>query len=201
MKRSFFVLIISLFVLLTFAKLSPSFAQENVVETDTPIGQENLATQSAPSTQKINYELPFPGMLPDNPFYFLKVIRDAIVKALINDDLKRARFSLESGEKRMYAGKLLVDKNKDKLAVETIAKSNNYLEDAINAIKKYSKNNPKSTDVKPFLSVFDTVVLKHLEIAGEIKPSIDAGYEKSFENEHERMKRIERVVRNMLNAK
>ncbi len=183
--------------LLVFPR-SDSFAQENVVETETPIGESETATESAPTVTKVNYELPYPGMLPDNPFYFLKVIRDGIVKMLINDDLKRARFSLESGEKRMYAGKLLVEKNKDELAVETISKSNNYLDDALKAIVIYMKAHPKNTDAKQFLHQFDSAVRKHMEIAGEIKDKVDKNYQNLFAKEQERMKKIEQSVKGLL---
>lgn len=198
MKRAVFLSIFILLALLISPKSNYSYAQENVVETDTPIGESATATKSAPTVEKVNYELPYPGMLPDNPFYFLKVIRDGIVKMLINDNLKRARFSLESGEKRMYAAKLLVEKNKDELAVETISKSNNYLNDAVKAIGIYINANPKSTDAKQFLHQFDTAVLKHMEIAGEIKDKVDKKYQSSFSNEQKRMKKVEQSVKGLL---
>lgn len=176
------------------------YANENVVETDILVGKDIVATTSS-TPRTINYELPFPGMLPDNPFYFLKVIRDGLIKMLINDDLKRARFSLESGEKRVYAARLLIGKNKDKLAIDTLSKGNNYLNDAIIAIKKYSKDNPTSTDVKPFLSEFDTAVLKIIEINTYLKPSVDKAYLNNFLMEKKRTEQIEKVVKQALLAK
>ena len=86
MKR----VLLSLFLAISLLVLVPngaiSRAQEVVTETDTPVGVDTNATESSIIiSQRVNYELPYPGMLPDNPFYFLKVLRDGIVKLLINE--------------------------------------------------------------------------------------------------------------------
>lgn len=181
MKRVFFHIIVGLFVFTFFTNTGIINAQETVIQTETPVGIDVQASQSSLiKSQRINYELPYPGILPDNPFYFLKVMRDGIVKFLINDSLKKAQFSLLVAEKRMYAGKLLVDKGKDELAITTIAKSNNYLDEALLAIRMVKKQNPKSPDVKLFLQQFKSATLKHLEISGDIKPSIDKIYQEQF---------------------
>ena len=148
-------------------------APSGVATTEVP---QNVTTESA----RVNYELPYPGMLPDNPFYFLKVLRDRIVKSLITNPFQAAKFSLLTSQKRMYAGKLLVDKKKYDLAFETIEKSNNYLLDAINAIKKEQKDNPKSSDIRPFWDQVRTVALKHKEVLQDIKPRVGKKYEQQI---------------------
>ena len=37
---------------------------------------ESAQTEAATDSAKINYDLPFPGILPDNPLYKLKILRD-----------------------------------------------------------------------------------------------------------------------------
>lgn len=174
-------------------------AQEEVVETDTPVGIDTVASEGA-LTQfaRVDYELPYPGMLPDHPLYILKVIRDGIVKILINDSMKRARFSLLSAEKRMYAGKMLVEKNKDALAVETIGKGNNYLNEALEAIEGVKKQTPKHTDIRPFLLQFKAATEKHLEIAKDISPSIDSDVVGQFEVESRRIEDFHKKAAGML---
>ncbi len=199
MKQLFFLIVLALFAITITQKTGIVFAQETVVETDTPIGVDIQATQSAmDKSQRINYELPYPGMLPDNPLYILKVIRDGIVKFLINDSLKKAQFSLLVAEKRMYAGKLLVEKNKDQLAVSTISKSNNYLDESLIAIRMVKKENPKSPDVKLFLQQFKSATLKHLEIARDIKPSIDKNVLDQFIKQEQRIQFYEKTAENLL---
>lgn len=182
MKRLFFLIVLAFFAFVMTQKTEKVFAQETVIETDTPVGIDTQASQSSEITpQRIDYELPYPGMLPDNPLYILKVIRDGVVKFLINDSLKKAQFSLLVAEKRMYSGKLLVAKNKDQLAITTISKSNNYLDEALIAIKTVKKQNPKSPDIKLFLQQFKSATLKHLEIASDLKPSIDKNLRDQFD--------------------
>ena len=91
---------------------------------------------SAGAAMKVEYELPYPGILPDNVFYYLKAIRDNIQKFLITDPLKKAEFDLLQSDKRLAASKALFDKGKDSLSITTLSKSGNYFEDAISNIRK-----------------------------------------------------------------
>ena len=199
MKRTVFLIVVVLFVFLTTVKVPSLYAQETVVKTDTPVGIDTLATPSSDMTvERVNYELPYPGMLPDNPFYFLKVIRDGIVKMLINNPLKKAQFSLLNAEKRMYAGKMLHDKGNDQLAIDTIGKSNNYLFDAIQAIRSVKSKTPKNTDIRPFLEQFKTAASKHLEMMEDMKQSIDKNLQDQFLVEEKRIKNSKVTVEQLL---
>ena len=84
---------------------------------------------------KIDYQLPYPGLLPDSPLYFLKVARDRIIDFLIADPLKQAEFDLLQSEKRLAAGITLFGKGKKELAITTISKGENYLEKTISNIE------------------------------------------------------------------
>jgi len=202
MKRSIIIVLLALFVCNLVFYTNPVNAQDMVIETDTPIGVEMTATESSIITEpRINYELPYPGMLPDHPLYFLKAIRDGMVKLLINDDLKMAKFSLLNAEKRMFAGKMLFEKNKDEKAIDTISKSNNYISDTHKAIIKYKKSHPKSADIRPFLHKFDYALLKHQEIATDLKPLVDKKYLQQFLAEEKRMIQKEQTVKALLNQK
>lgn len=87
--------------------------------------------------KKVEYQLPYPGLLPDNPLYFLKALRDAVIDFLISDPLKKADFYLLAADKRLNAGVYLVNtKNKYDLAESTISKGENYFEKAIAKTKE-----------------------------------------------------------------
>ena len=148
--------------------------------------------------QQVNYELPYPGMLPDNPFYFIKVIRDAIVKRLISDPYKKAQFSLLTSQKRLYAGKLLIKKGKMQLALDTISKSNNYLDDALASIKEVKKTHPKNPDLNLFLEQFNIVTLKHSEVLDGVKPMVDNDYREKLLWEKKRVLDNGKNVRELL---
>lgn len=201
MKRTFYLLPSALLLFFIFFKM-PLFAQDTVIQTDTPLGVEAPASQSSNmQPERVEYELTYPGMLPDNPFYILKVIRDGIVKMLINDPLKRAQFSLLNSDKRMYAGSMLVERGKDKLALETIAKSNNYLDDALTSIKDAQKQNQKSMDIKPFLLQMKASAQKHEEMMEDMDPNIDNSLKKGYAVQKQRMQIAEKNVISLLEQK
>lgn len=162
-----------------------------------PISIEEESTNSAEMEpeQNVEYELSYPGMLPDNPLYFLKTIRDAVVRFLISDSLKKAEFNLLTSDKRVYAALLLVEKDKFDLALETLSKSNNYLHEAVVAL---SKAKEEDKDINPILSNLKTSVKKHKEVVSrQIAPSIPANMKSVIDNELERLENIEKSVENL----
>src|SRR5580692_5886046 len=62
--------------------------------------------QIAPS--QVDYQLPYPGLLPDNPLYFLKMIRDNLTAFFIGKPLDKAQFDLLQSDKDVQSGYLLV---------------------------------------------------------------------------------------------
>ncbi len=202
MKRLVFLFIATFLVTALYGSVSRVNAQDTVIETDTPLGSEMPATPSSTiNVGRVNYELAYPGMLPDNPFYVLKVIRDGVVKMLINDPFKRAKFSLLNSDKRIFAGKLLLDKGKDALALETIEKSNNYLDDALRAVRDLKKQSPKSPDTEPFLQQLKTAVKKHKEFMEDMTPFVDAKLTDRFSGQKGRLENVRKTVESMLSKK
>lgn len=98
--------------------------------------KSDLAAAQSDSVQKINYELPYPGLLPDSPIYFLKIIRDKTVGFLISDPLKKAEYSLLQADKRLNAGVYLFNKGKIAISVSTISKAQNYFEESLEKAKR-----------------------------------------------------------------
>lgn len=85
---------------------------------------------AAPEEKKPEYVLPYPGILPDHPLYFLKQIRDGIMDFLIVDPLRKAEFHLLQADKRLAMGKLLVERGKRALGEATVSEGERYLERA-----------------------------------------------------------------------
>lgn len=111
----------------------------------------------------VDYELPYPGLLPDSPLYFLKMIRDRLVWFLISDPLKKADFNLLTADKRLNGALYLFreDKNKIKLVESTISKGENYFEEAIKKVKEAKKQGMDTADI---LRRLETSSQKHQEI-------------------------------------
>jgi len=83
---------------------------------------------------KANYELPFPGLLPDHPLYLLKAARDQTLVFVTTDYERKARLQLELSDKRIRAGELLVDNKKYELAVSSFSKGERYFEQSIETL-------------------------------------------------------------------
>ncbi len=80
---------------------------------------------------EIDYHFPFPGILPDHPFYPLKILRDEIYDFFLTDQLKKAEFKLLTADKRFYMAVMLKEKNKKQLALTTVKQALNYYRSGI----------------------------------------------------------------------
>ena len=72
--------------------------------------------------QEVIYELPYPGLLPDHPLYFIKSMRDKFLIFTTRDNQKKARLYLHLSDKHMSASLALVEKGKELLAVGELQK-------------------------------------------------------------------------------
>ncbi len=89
---------------------------------------QKAQAQSTPSAEILNvqYDLPYTGVLPDNPLYFLKALRDNVLGLFITDPLKKAQYDLLMADKRLSGAEALLNKKEDALAITTLSKSGNY---------------------------------------------------------------------------
>ena len=140
---------------------------------------------------KVEYELAYPGVLPDNPLHFLKATRDKIVRVLINDPVKRAEFDLLTSDKRIYAAKILMDRGKSELSLTTLSKSNNYMDAAITAARKSKR---EGRDVDAVLSNLEHAILKHEEVAKMILSRIDKKFSSQARKEIKRLSEFGKSV-------
>jgi len=100
-----------------------------------PIGEQQMS-----SVQKVEYSLPFPGILPDHPLYFLKRLRDTILEKLISDPIRKTEFYILQADKRLAMGNLLMEAGKGTLGESTISKAEKYMEQAISGMALHKKN-------------------------------------------------------------
>ncbi len=171
MKRRIAFLALALLFLFVFSPM-PSFA----ATTPSPKPAVTLSAQPAGSVtdplredsgqaaivKKPEYLLPYPGILPDHPLYFLKQIRDGILDRLIVDPLRKAEFHVLQADKRLAMGKLLVEQGKGALGETTISKGEKYLERAVSGLAAF-----KSTGRPVQASLIDLLTRsmeKHVEV-------------------------------------
>lgn len=169
-KSLFFILIFTFLALFTS---NAAFSQELSIKEAT----ESSDIQE--KDKKIEYQLPYPGLLPDSPLYFLKALRDAVVDFLISDPLKKADFYLLQADKRLNAGVYLfkIGKSKYNLAESTISKGENYFEKAISKAIEAKQQGMNIDDISRGLR---TSSRKHKEVIKELAANADAKTKESL---------------------
>lgn len=63
--------------------------------------KDSVDLKQAETQESILYALPFPGILPNHPLFFLKSLRDFIIEKMITNDVKRAEFYILQADKRL----------------------------------------------------------------------------------------------------
>ncbi len=147
------------FILIFFSlNLNKSFAQQEMV-----LKEATGSSEAGEKNKIVEYTLPYPGILPDNPLYFLKAGRDRIVGLLISDPLKKAEFNLLAADKRLNSGVYLFKKGKEKysLVISTVSKGENYFEEAIIKAREAKKQGMDTNDILRRLS---DSAYKHQEV-------------------------------------
>ncbi len=145
----------------------------------------SFAKEISPTpTPQINYELPYPGLLPDSPLYFLRVIRDKTVDFLISDPLKKAEFDLLQADKRLNAGISLFSKGKISLALSTISKAENYFKQSIEKVLEAQK---QGMDIKDIERRLINAVVKHQVELDKLFKKVDKDFKANFAKEQKRV--------------
>jgi HEPN domain-containing protein len=116
--------------------------------------------------ERIDYELPWPGLLPDHFLYPIKMLRDRIWLELTTDPLERAELLLKLADKRLWAAQMLIEEGKNSLAVTTATKAEKYLQRALDQ-EQIAREDGNETN--SFLEKLAKATLKHEEILLEIQ--------------------------------
>lgn len=124
-----------------------------------------VAPSAEVTSVKIDYYLPYPGLLPDSPVYKLKMVRDWVKLTFSFGDLKKSQIELLYADKRIGAAQVLLDGGKTRLAASTASKAEKYLESSVNRTVSLIQ---KGQDVKSMLLTLSKATAKHIEILQEM---------------------------------
>lgn len=134
-------------------------------------------SSSSANEKKSTYNLPYPGTLPDNPLYKLKVLRDKITLFLITSPSKKIDYYLLLTDKGISTTELLVKEKKFALAKETALKGeNNY------TLLTYLIRDKKWDIKKEQYQKVETAALKHQDVLKDIIKLTPKEDKKTFEN-------------------
>lgn len=157
-----------------------------------PTGSAAISDDTS-SEKDSDYPLPYPGILPDNPFYTIKVLRDNVVGILISNPVKKAEFSLLQANKRLQAGVFLIQKSKKyDLAQQTISKGENYFEEAINKTREAKRQGQDTGSIQSQLKM---AVVKHKDIISDLTENAPKDMKKSFGTLLQRITQLEKEVK------
>ena len=134
-----------------------------------PQGVATISAQNLAPTPKTDYYLPYPGILPDNPLYTLKALRDRVRLWVTFDEGQKARRELLYADKRINAAQALVAGGKVELGVSTATKGEKYLEQSVD---REIKRQTAGKDAKSDLMTLSKAVDKHLEILLDLKARV-----------------------------
>lgn len=127
-------------------------------------------SSSESAAPKVNYYLPYPGILPDHPLYKIKMVRDRFWLWLTSDAIDKGELLLLIADKRLGAGKVLIEGNKVSLGISTLWKGEKYLNEAAEALLSVKK---KGLEIGAFPEKIRNASLKHEEILQELKGRVE----------------------------
>ncbi len=157
----------------------------HVYAQETTPSLEVTANPTPTIVEEVEYTLPYPGMLPDNPLYNVKALRDRIIEFLISSPFKKAEFYLLSSDKRFNSGYYLIMKDKDDMGVLYISKSNNYMDMGITQAQKASDKG------EALLKTMKTAIKKHTQLIKELTPKVDQENKSKLKYETDRLNKMQ----------
>lgn len=137
------------------------------VESVNPSVQEVMAS---PKTT-VDYYLPYPGILPDHPLYWVKMLRDRSLLWLTRDRISKIEKMVTFADKRIGAAQALIEGGKVPLGVTTATKAEKYLEQAVGEYNKLS-NDQLQPELKEKLT---KAIAKHEEVLALLITKTDNG--------------------------
>jgi len=130
--------------------------------------------------KEVLYQLPFPGILPGHPLYFLKSLRDQILIFTTRDKAKKANLYLRLSDRHMSAAEALVNDGKELLAVSELNRAEEmFLEipDMLKDLKSQGGDYPEELVLD-----LNQSNLKHREVIANVLEKSSQGEISAMEN-------------------
>lgn len=142
------------------------------------------ASDSSVIATPVDYVLPYPGILADNPLYIVKNFRDKIMEFLIADPVKKVQFYILQSDKDVNASIFLAAKGKGALALDSLTWANKTTGKAIplaESLKTQGRDLPAYV-----VEQLQTSLAKHEEVVRDLVGGVPAdaqktGYENAIE--------------------
>jgi hypothetical protein len=173
--------IITIFILIFLVFTKPIYSQA----IDLPISTTSLTPSPGPAL--VNYELPYPGILPGSPLYMFKYMRDKIKEFTTIDTVKKTEFFLLQADKQLASALLLYKQNQNALADDTLKKSQDNLDKSIDSLIESKKTQKIINDLPAKIKTSSTKQKQ------EISALLESNENNKIKTLNERYNRAEQI--------
>jgi hypothetical protein len=144
---------------------------------------DSLAPTIADSNNE--YMLPYPGILPDHPLYFIKSLRDKLMEMLISDPIKKGQFYLLQSDKYLSMSLVYGGNNKWADSQKMVSTSMVQMEKSITSFKlaKSGATPIAGSDVDRLTRSLD----KHAQVITQLISKADIATKQTMEEELEKV--------------
>ncbi|MBA3723879.1 MAG: hypothetical protein H0W89_03205 [Candidatus Levybacteria bacterium] len=161
--------------------------------TSVSVSAQESSVSSKPLTT--SYDLVHPGLLPDHPFYFLKVARDNLMGFFKGPPIDRASFALLQSDKQVAASHVLITKKQNAdLAHTSFVSAQDYYEQAIMHTLVAQK---EGINIQEMSAKLSQAGAKHQAILNEIEQYLDAKDQTMFDEEKEQSEKLAQMVQSL----
>lgn len=160
-----------------------------------------LAMFASPGTLRAQTDqLPDPGMLPDNPLYFVKSMSEGIGTFLTFGDVAEAERSLDLAEQRLAEARALANEGKAEAAEKAVKRYEEQLE---RSQARAEEAREKGKDTEEVLTRTSEATLRHQVVLAEVyakvpeqaRPGIERAMRASMRGHEQSMRRVSRDKR------
>jgi len=149
----------------------------------------------ASSENKVLYDLPYSGILPDHPLYFIKAFRDRVMELTTRDQMSKAQLLLLFADKRLNMALQLERNGKHKLALSTLSKSEKYLLRTAEILPQAKKQG-----AAPYVGFVNKIKLssqKHKEIIDTLAKEIPQGEEAEIQSVRSIFQQVQKILKTL----
>ena len=131
------------------------------------ISAEKVSAQATPTP--VEYILPYPGILPDHPLYFIKKLRDETLLFFNRSPQKKVNILLLLADKKLVMGQMLLEEQKKEIAVMVLTEAENHFIKLIPFLIDMKDENTLPVNI---IDKVELSIKKHKEIIDGLKSNM-----------------------------
>ncbi|MFW5704158.1 MAG: DUF5667 domain-containing protein [Patescibacteria group bacterium] len=145
------------------------------------LGGGSIAAQPITTFEEesVEYQLPYPGILVDNPLYFVKSIRNRLLIMFASSSLDKAQEYLNQSNKKLAMAEPLREKGKIKRTVGVVEDANDLFQ---KAVEQYKMIEDRPEEKPALLEELKIANRKHRQVIEDLLKNIPQGELESIED-------------------